>query len=63
MPFTLICGHPSPFAPTSEWRTHLAALERRGDPEKDVGLKAAIRLAKEMIEMIEQTESARQERK
>ena len=57
MPLTLVCGHPSIGAPVSEWRAHLAALERRGDPSKDVGLKAAIDQAKNMIATIEQMET------
>ena len=53
MPVTLIDDHPSPFAPTSEWRRYLRSLEQRGDPEKDLGLKMAIDQAKAVIAQME----------
>ena len=49
MTVTFVDGHPSPFAPTTEWVKYLRSLEQRGDPEKDLGLKAAIDQAERMI--------------
>ena len=46
---SLVDGHPSLFAPATEWTKYLHSLEQRPDRETNLGVQAAIRQAKRVI--------------